>query len=189
MNTLNRAGVTWGVVLTAAAILLACGSYEPAVGPSALGGHCKNALPLIEGDGFRGVVLPSDTSRKALKLNRPDVEDTFRASDDTVRELEAGMREAVRSRRRDASQQAASPARDKDVERLTRIEADLGKTLRQYSGVVVGGARRILVNAFPDDNYCYRDEFVSVPDGGAQFWRVQYDLSLSQFVHWEVNPD
>jgi hypothetical protein len=47
----------------------------------------------------------------------------------------------------------------------------------------------VLLNAFPDDAYCYRDEFVSVKDGGAQFWRVQYDLSLKQFVHWEVNPD
>jgi hypothetical protein len=168
----------------------ACGAPPPPDDPVALAaGKCKNALPLIEGVPFRGVVLPSDLSRKTLKLKRENVEETFRPSDDDVRELETGLREAVQARLVEASRQVESPARDKDMARMEKIKAGQGRVIRQYAGIVVGGARRILVNAFPDDAYCYRDEFVSMPDGGAQFWRVQYDLSLKQFVHWEVNPD
>lgn len=170
--------------------LAACSPQEPPEDPVAhRSGQCKNALPLVEGTPFKGVVLPSDLSRKTLKLHREGVEDTFRPSDDAVRELEAGMREAVQARLTEASRQVESPARDRDVSRMERIRKHLDVTVRQYAGIVVGGARRILVNAFPDDVYCYRDEFISVDDGGAQFWRVQYDLSLKQFVHWEVNPD
>lgn len=181
-----------GVVLSAlGAALVACAPQEPPSDPVAFqAGKCKNVLPLLEGVSFRGVVLPSDLSRKTLRLHRESVEDTFRPGEDSVRELETGLREAIAARLSEASRQVESPARDKDVARMEQIKASLDKTVRQYAGVVVsGGARRILVNAFPDDAYCYRDEFISVADGGAQFWRVQYDLSLKQFVHWEVNPD
>ena len=181
---------TRAALLSSLTLAPACGPQAPPDDPVALAaGKCKNALPLLEGAPFRGVVLPSDLSRKTLKLQRAGVEDTFRPSDDAVRELEAGLREAVQARLTEASRQVESPEREKDVARMEQIKAGLDRVVRQYSGVVIGGARRILVNAFPDDAYCYRDEFISVPDGGAQFWRVQYDLSLKQFVHWEVNPD
>jgi hypothetical protein len=177
-------------LLCSLALAPACGPQAPPDDPVALAaGKCKNALPLLEGVPYRAVILPSDLSRKTLKLQRVGVEDTFRPSDDSVRELEAGLREAVQARLTEASRQVESPAREKDVARMEHIKAGLDRTARQYAGIVVGGARRVLVNAFPDDAYCYRDEFISMQDGGAQFWRVQYDLSLKQFVHWEVNPD
>ena len=52
--------------------------------------------------------------------------------------------------------------------------------------MVVNGGRRILVNAFPADTYCYRDELVVVKDGGSWFWTIQYDVKLHQFLHWEL---
>lgn len=190
MSRLLRSAWSLPVLLATTTLLVACDPQEPPGIPGdPVAGNCKNVLPVIQGNGYRGVVLPSDTSRKTLRLWRSEVEDTFRPSDDVVRELEAGLREAAQARLAEASKQVESPARDKDVERMQFIQKELPRVLRQYAGVVIGGARRVLVNAFPDDAYCYRDEFVNVADGGAQFWRVQYDLSLKQFVHWEVNPD
>ena len=165
-------------------LLSACAATPPP-GPAAPG-HCKNALALVTSHGARGVVLPSNVARRDLSLRRKDVEEYWVPSEDDIGEVEASLHDAIRARLADANRQPPSSERDADVAALTHILAHLGEYLRQYAGVVVNGNRRVLLNAFPADTYCYRDELVVIGDGGAWFWTIQYDVKLHQFLHWEL---
>ena len=107
-------------------------------------------------------------------------------AEDVVAELEASLGDALKARLGEANTEPPSARRDADIAALTHIVAHLGEYLRQYAGMVVNGGRRILVNAFPADTYCYRDELVVVKDGGSWFWTIQYDVKLHQFLHWEL---
>jgi hypothetical protein len=131
-------------------------------------------------------VLPSAVARRDLSLRRKDVESYWVPSEDDVAELEASLRDALKARLAETTKEPASPSRDSDIAALTHIGAHLGEYLRQYAGIVVNGGRRVLVNAFPADEYCYRDALVVVEDGGPWFWTIQYDVQLHQFLHWEL---
>jgi len=136
--------------------------------------------------GTRGVVLPSNVARRDLSLRRNDLEDYWVPSEDDIGELESSVKDAIKTRLAEANQQPPSADRDADVAALTHIQAHLGEYVRQYAGIVVNGNRRVLVNAFPEDTYCYRDQLVVIRDGGAWFWTIQYDVKLHQFLHWEL---
>ncbi len=140
----------------------------------------------MTGHGARGVVLPSNVARRDLSLQRTDIEDYWVPSEDDVGELEAALRDAVKTRLAEANREPPSADRDADVDALTQIQAHLSEYVRQYAGIVVNGNRRVLLNAFPDDTYCYRDQLIVVKDGGAWFWTIQYDVKLHQFLHWEL---
>jgi hypothetical protein len=67
---------------------------------------------------------------------------------------------------------------------------------RQYVGIVVrGGARRVLVNCFPEVDADGKDEFPDwterwiddVDDGGELFWRIQYDAASGRFLGFDIN--
>jgi hypothetical protein len=165
-------------------LLSAC-TTTPAARTGAAG-QCPNALSVVVSHGARGVVLPSNVARRDLSLRRTDVEDYWVPSEDDVGELESGLRDAIKTRLAEAGQQPPSADRDADVAALTQIQAHLGEYVRQYAGVVVNGSRRVLLNAFPEDTYCYRDRLIVIRDGGAWFWTIQYDVKLHQFLHWEL---
>lgn len=61
---------------------------------------------------------------------------------------------------------------------------------RQYLGVLVGGKRRIFVNAFceVDDLSDWRERLVVVDDGATCFWHALYDPSSGTFSNLEINP-
>jgi hypothetical protein len=153
---------------------------------SGAAGQCPNALPLMVSHGARGVVLPSNVARRDLSLRRTDGEDYWVPSEDDVAELESSLKDAIKARLAGANQEPPSAERDADVAALTQIQMHLGEYVRQYAGVVVNGNRRVLLNAFPEDTYCYRDQLVVIRDGGAWFWTIQYDVKLHQFLHWEL---
>jgi hypothetical protein len=175
MNRLLAAASSWP-------LLFACAGAQT-TGP-ARGGACANTLPVVTIRGTRGVVLPSTVARRDLSLLRKDVEDYWVPSEDDVGELEASLRDAVKTRLAEATREPPSAARDADVSALTHIGEHLGEYVRQYAGIVVNGNRRVLVNAFPEDTYCYRDQLIVIRDGGAWFWTIQYDVKLHQFLHW-----
>jgi hypothetical protein len=66
---------------------------------------------------------------------------------------------------------------------------------RQYVGIkVAGGTRRVLVSSFPEVPEGAPDEFPSwlqrwvyVDDGGASFWRIEYDVATGTFLGFDVN--
>ncbi len=152
-------------------------------------GACANALPVVVVRGARGVVLPSSVARRDLSLRAKDVEDYWVPSEDDVGDVETSLRDAVKERLAEATKEPASTERDADVAALTHIGAHLAEYVRQYAGVVVNGNRRVLVNAFPEDTYCYRDQLVIVQDGGPWFWTIQFDVKLHQFLHWGLASD
>ncbi len=162
-----------------------CACATPPAARSGGSGQCPNALSVVVGHGARGVVLPSNVARRDLSLRRTDVEDYWVPSEDDIAELESSLKDAIRTRLAEATQQPPSAERDADVSSLTHIQTHLGEYVRQYAGIVVNGNRRVLVNAFPEDTYCYRDELVVIRDGGPWFWTIQYDVKLHQFLHWE----
>ena len=96
------------------------------------------------------------------------------------------MRDALKERLARASKDPPSLRRDEDIAALRHIIQHLDGLLRQYVGIVVNGGRRVLVNALPEDTYCWRDEYIQVEDGGPWFWTIQYDVKLHQFLHWEL---
>jgi hypothetical protein len=81
------------------------------------------------------------------------------------------------------------------VSAVDEILAHYSEYRRQYIGIVVtGGARRVLINSFPEARNGARDEFpnwletwVDVDDGGTDFWRIEYDLGTTAFVGFDVN--
>jgi hypothetical protein len=162
---------------------LGCGAARPAKAP---GGTCKAALPLVTAPGVRGVRVPSLLSRRALQLRRKDVEDYWVPSDDDVASIEMGLRDAIRERLAAAKKEPASPGRDRDIAALDHVSAHFSEYLRQYAGIKINGSRRVLVNAFPEDTYCWRDEYIVIEDGGLWFWEIQYDVQLHEFLHWRL---
>lgn len=170
-------------------LLPACAGASASSGAPAIAAPastCPNALPLETIHGVRGIVLPSAVARRDLSLRRKDAESYWVPAEDDVAELEAALGDALKARLAEANKEPPSRQRDDDIAALTHIVAHLGEYLRQYAGMVVNGGRRVLVNAFPADTYCYRDELVVVKDGGPWFWTIQYDVKLHQFLHWEL---
>jgi hypothetical protein len=172
------------VGLVTALLGAGCGAKGPE-DPSK-NGACKNALSTITVGGATGVMLPSAVARKALLLRRKDATDFWYPSEDDARDVESGLADALKERLASARREPPSPGRDRDIASLEHISAHLQEYLRQYAGIIVNGSRRVLVNAFPRDVYCWRDDYVLVEDGGNWFWNIQYDVQLHQFLHWEL---
>jgi hypothetical protein len=172
------------VILIAVVTMFSCTPAEPAQTAGAPAG-CRNSLPLVTIHGVRGVVLPSAVARRDLSLRRKDVEDFWVPSEDDVAELEGGLHDALKGRLAGVTAEPPSPDRDAEIAALEHVLQHQAESLRQYAGIVVNGSRRVLVNAFPEDTYCYRDTLVVVDDGGPWFWRIQYDVKLGQFLHFE----
>jgi hypothetical protein len=167
-------------------LLSVCACATTPEARSGRSGGCPDALSLVVSHGARGVVLPSNVARRDLSLRRTDVEDYWVPSEDDIAELESSLKDAIKTRLTEANQQPPSADRDAEVSALTQIQAHLGEYVRQYAGIVVNGNRRVLLNAFPEDTYCYRDQLVVIRDGGPWFWTIQYDVKLHQFLHWEL---
>jgi hypothetical protein len=174
----------WNRIFVAILVVVSgCAEKRPAKAPA---GTCRNELPVVSVHGAKGVVLPSAVSRRALLLRRKDVESFFVPSEDDVLAAETGLLDGIRARLAAAKSEPPSAERDRETAALSQIVDHFGQFLRQYAGVVVGGSRRVLVNAFPEDTYCYRDDYVAIDDGGAWFWNIQYDLAVHQYLHWQL---
>jgi hypothetical protein len=115
--------------------------------------------------------------------------------------LEASLRPALESGRSKPESVArmSRDARDRAEEAwgifgaIEEILAHFGEYRRQYAGIVVrGGARRVLVSCFREDvprEFPHWDtQWVEVDDGGASFWRIQYDVDSGRFLGFEMNP-
>ena len=129
----------------------------------------------------------------------------FRPTAALIQTLESGLRPALelgRTRPESLRRMQLPPEeREEEVwgvrEALGEILKDLAAYRRQYVGIVVrGGARRVLVNFFPEVAADGRDDFPDwtvrfvdyVDDGGAQFWKIEYDAGSGKFHGFDWNP-
>jgi hypothetical protein len=136
------------------------------------------------GGGTSGYFAPSVEQVRAFELRLRPALERGRAEPETLlpmpadREQRADMRWGVRSA-------------------LDEILAQYARYRRQYAGVVLAsGAWRVLASSFPEARVGERDEFPdwttrwlgdAVDDGGADYWRIQYDLVSGRFSAFDVN--
>jgi hypothetical protein len=113
-----------------------------------------------------------DRLRPALEVGRTKPEALYRFSTDPERRAEEtwGVRSA-----------------------LTEIVGHFRAYRRQYVGIIVqGGARRVLVNSFPELEItasAWTAHWIDgVDDGGSDYWRIQYDLASGAFLGFDINP-
>jgi hypothetical protein len=129
----------------------------------------------------------------------------FRPTVDEIQTLESRMRPALEHglKEPDSVAYLSPPAEDREEDEwgvrgaLAGILKDFVKYRRQYVGIVVlGGARRVLVNSFPEVGADGKDDYGDwklrwidyVDDGAWEFWRIQYDLASGRFLGFECNP-
>jgi hypothetical protein len=70
------------------------------------------------------------------------------------------------------------------------VATNLAKSCRQYVGFTVDGHRYILLNCFPlDDPWLgnWRHGIAMVADGGADFWRIIYDVEQDRCEDFDCN--
>jgi len=176
------------------AFLAAVGS---AAGPSAA--EERGAEPLVVAE--HGAIFPASRSaREALVpgLGDQEIESYWTPSVEQVAELERRLQPFLE--RRVASDKAdvatlpwirrSQSAAALDQKHVANILDRLPTTRRQYLGIVVDGARRIVVNCFPVEGFPDWDhQFVFVLDGGDWFWEIQYDLPSKTFLRLQFNGE
>lgn len=120
----------------------------------------------------RGVIVPVDRAPDLLRTcSRPSVapiEGYWRPNAGMVRELEAGLADAVAQRR--------------DLEPLDGYA-------RQYAGVVSGG-RRLIYGSFVLFRYAgddWRNNVVQLCDGGNAAFGVDFDIAAKTFGELRIN--
>jgi hypothetical protein len=140
-----------------------------------------------------------------LSANVRDVVGYFVPTDAQIRGLEVRLRHALEAALSvpDGLYDFPSDASERR-EALWGAEGVLREILqrypdyrRQYAGAVLrGGARCVLASSFPELRGPEPDEFANwttqwladaVDDGGAWFWRIQYDVATGVFSHFDVN--
>jgi hypothetical protein len=70
------------------------------------------------------------------------------------------------------------------------VATQLSKFCRQYVGCIIDGQHYILLNCFPRDEPFmagWRHGFAMVADGGADFWRILYNVELDRSEDFDCN--
>jgi hypothetical protein len=197
-------------VLLASLPLMAC-QPAPLSGPTELAVGAPPqacATELVTMKPGRGVIFgnvcSSDMARSIQYAADAEVAGYFSPTAAMITTLESRLRPALElGREKPETLYRLSTNAEDRAEESWGVRGALAEILqrfefrRQYVGIVVGGgARRILVNCFPEVEPGKQDEFAdwtrswqdSVDDGGAEFWRIQYDLTMGQFLGFNINP-
>jgi hypothetical protein len=195
---MNRVVLTIGSYLLSQTILSCAGGPTPSSTPSSAQatpvgtggtpsqrGATPVTLPIVEGDGYKGVIFPPDWLDQGTRSRN-----RWLPSSVDVAEFERMLPQALTSALLDPSllnHSAPSKARS-DLEEIIPI---LRSYTRQYAGAVVDG-RRILVGRFfegPELFPDWRQRWVSVRGGGTGFWHIQFDVEAKRFSEFNVNAD
>ena len=129
----------------------------------------------------------------------------FRPTATEIQTLESRMRPALEHglKKPDTLAYLTLPAKEREEEEwgirgaLEGILKDYAKYRRQYVGIVIqGGARRVLVNCFPEARADGKDDYGDwklrwidyVDDGAWDFWHIEYDLASGRFLGFDWNP-
>lgn len=71
------------------------------------------------------------------------------------------------------------------------IQDQLSSYHVQFVGIIIDGRKSIHCNFFPDeDSFKHdKDSYVYVLDGGASYWRINYDIEKNICFDFEVNGE
>jgi len=151
-------------------LIAGCGDDDSTAGPFGPGGVGDRELDagtLVEGDGYRGVLLDRGASFEGGEWFVPTEADVARFEE----RLPAALPAAV-----NASGEEVTPD-------------DLGGYVRQYAGVSGGsdGGRQLVVagicdTAAADGMSDWEHGWIEVSDGGACFWDATMDLATGEIL-------
>lgn len=103
-------------------------------------------------------------------IGRDKIEGAWAVDDNAVARAEAALAPAL---------EKVEPARD--------VVPKLAKYKRQYFGFIVGGKRRVYVNAFCIAPPTWREQVVAVDDGGSCYFQAIFDMDAGAYVDIRVN--
>jgi len=164
-----------------------------------------DTLPVPQaGDGWEGVLFDAARGRQARWfLGRPE-QATWSPTRADVERVEARLEAELERARRDPGRVDAHAAGSASrraflAASIERVIAQLPHYRRQYVGLVGSdGRRRLLVNAFPGPRWPlgtsfdfgrWREELVSVSDGGFWFWHAEFDADSGRLLRLAPNGD
>jgi hypothetical protein len=120
---------------------------------------------------------------------------------DVIAALEARMRPALEVGRERPETVFDMPTNPRDREEFSwGVSVKLREILEgfadyrcQYLGIVVGDRRRVFVSCFGKEEMSHYDQswfdYTAIDDGGAGYWRIQYDVATCRFLDFDVNSD
>jgi hypothetical protein len=158
------------------------------------------ALPIVEGEGYQGVIFPAPPFNPRVV----DGDGIWCPSDQDVRRLEASLEVSLKDALRDPQRSINSTCRPeessqnwcREFERRRKAEvkailAKLRKYRRQYAGVTISGKRTIIANFFrppsEDDSTNWRSEWVNILGGGTDYWSIAFNIEQKRFHSLYVN--
>jgi hypothetical protein len=172
--------------------------------PTSLGRQSRDAdLPVVTGQGYRGVIFPRPPFR--VEAFDGDAAWTPASADVAILEslLKTTLEEAVKDPDLIAGPRRAPSDLPDDVWRSLReartqeigkILGRLGTYRRQYAGISRKGIRTIIVNLFPEEqpsgedwHRAWRSEWVDVHGGGVGYWHIRFDVRKKAFHDYYAN--
>jgi hypothetical protein len=139
----------------------------------------RTVLPVLEGDGYQGVIFPVPPYRpKKLGADAPW---TPTATD--VREFEKQLPFVLKDSLRDPQNVLG---RKEDIQ--TIIER-LSRYRRQYAGVATGKRTTLIVNFIAEEctHPSWRQEWVRTRGGGTSHWGISFDVTENRFHSFHAN--
>ena len=182
--------------LMAATLLVVVASFETSYSQAPRPNHAPKAV-LVTGEGYEGAIFATAPGHHAIV---PDgVREFWTPTKSDVSEFEQGLRAYLESAVADPSR--ADERSPRQPQRGAYLPGEIRKIIdnlpryrRQYYGVVIHGSRQLYVNFFPapgkqgPDRFPYwLESFVVVRDGGAWFWRIQYDPLKKKYLGFHSN--
>ena len=149
-----------------------------------------------------GVVFPAAQAHDIVRALGLQASEYWTPTPADVARLEAGLRRALERAAVEPTEvdrlSIGDPGRRAYVAQvINEILEHFGDYRRQYVGIIADdGARKIVANCFPahrgsmpDEFADWRQRFVVVSDGGAAFWRIQFDVATDRYDAFDVNGE
>lgn len=174
---MTRRTLTLTVTLAlTAALAAACGDDGGDDPPTATGDERPDSGTLVDGDGYRGVLLDAHLD-DLQPVEGPSLEGdevaSFVPTEDEVAQFEAQLPAAL------------PEANNPNLEEVA--PEDLPDYVRQYTGVAGGGQEQLVVAGFCDEEMDWQDGWIQVADGGTCFWDATMDLGTGEILRFAFN--
>jgi hypothetical protein len=105
----------------------------------------------------------------------------------TWQPTDSDVRQAIHDLRPYLERFMKTPEGDDDREQIEEILADWGTYACQAVGYTKDGKKFIHLNFLPKTEKDWRRAYIGVCDGGASYWRIEYDKNAKSFSHFEAN--
>ena len=179
--------ITLLLALLAGTICASC-SREDAVTPHSRNKQDNNtdqttlpkppiALPTPE-DPTWVILTKAEYSEKLLKALR---------AQGAWQPMESDVQQAIHELRPYLERFMKTPEGDYDREQIEEVLANWGTYACQAVGYTKDGKKFIHLNFLPRTEEGWRRAYIVVCDGGASFWRIEYDKNAKSFSYFRAN--